>query len=83
MTHLLTGISGTRAWLCQVGIYNPLVVALGTAVVCWVDFVGGGHRIQQLLNQPTWVRWPAYYALAAAILLLAAEAPSTFIYFQF
>jgi hypothetical protein len=30
-----------------------------------------------------WVRWPAYYALVASILVLGVFQRSSFIYFQF
>ena len=51
-------------------------------MVAWVETVVRG-RIEDLLERPVWFRWPAYYALAAAILLFATERRGTFIYFQF
>ena len=82
LTHLGTGLYGTRSLLFLNGVYNLLVLALGAAVVAWVDTVVRG-RIEDLLERPVWFRWPAYYALAAAILLFATERRGTFIYFQF
>jgi alginate O-acetyltransferase complex protein AlgI len=83
VTHLWTGISGTRALLFETGTYNLLVVALGAAVVIWIDMIGRTPRIAAILEQPVWFRWPAYYALASAILLLGADTRAAFIYFQF
>jgi alginate O-acetyltransferase complex protein AlgI len=83
VTHLAGGISGTRAVLLQAGAFNLLVLVLGTAVVAWVDMIGRGRRIENVLVQPLWLRWPAYYALAVAILVLGADAQAPFIYFQF
>jgi D-alanyl-lipoteichoic acid acyltransferase DltB (MBOAT superfamily) len=83
LTHLVTGISGTRAFLFQVGFYDLIVVVSGAAVVGGIDMLGRGHRIETLLQQPAWFRWPAYYALAIAILVFGAETRSAFIYFQF
>jgi alginate O-acetyltransferase complex protein AlgI len=82
LTHLGSGLYGTRSLLFLNGVYNLLVLGLGAAVVGWVDTVGRG-RIEDLLERPVWCRWPAYYALAAAILLFATERRGTFIYFQF
>jgi D-alanyl-lipoteichoic acid acyltransferase DltB (MBOAT superfamily) len=81
--HIGAGVSGTRALLFQASAFNLLVVAFGTAVVGWIDMVGSGHRVEGILKQPPWLRWPAYYALATAILVLGAEARAPFIYFQF
>ena len=81
---LLTGIAGTRALLFDVGLYTLLVIAMGTAIVAWVDMRGkSGDRIECLLQQPIWFRWPAYYGLAIAILVFGAQARGAFIYFQF
>ncbi len=81
LTHLVSGVSGTHSLLFEVGLYNPLIVALGAAGVAWVD--GRGHRIEDVLQQPVWSRWPAYYALASVILVFGADARAAFIYFQF
>ena len=84
VTHLLTGVAGTRALLFDVRPYTLLVIAMGTAIVAWVDMRGkSGDRIECLLQQPVWVRWPAYYGLAIAILVFGAQARGAFIYFQF
>jgi D-alanyl-lipoteichoic acid acyltransferase DltB (MBOAT superfamily) len=83
LTHMATGIAGTRALLFQVGVYNLLVVAVGAGIVGWIDMMGRGHRVESILKQPVWVRWPAYYTLAIAILIFEAEAHTAFIYFQF
>jgi hypothetical protein len=82
LTHLGTGFYGARSLLVFSGVYNVLVLALGATIVWWVDTVVRG-RIEDLLERPVWFRWPAYYALAAAILLFGAERRSAFIYFQF
>jgi D-alanyl-lipoteichoic acid acyltransferase DltB (MBOAT superfamily) len=81
--HTATRSSGGRALLFHVGVYNLLVVAIGAGVVGWIDMTGRAHRVERILEQPAWFRWPAYYALAIAILVFRAEAQRTFIYFQF
>ena len=82
LTHLGTGLYGTRSLLFINGVYNLLILALGAAVVVSVEAIVRG-RIEDLLERPAWFRWPAYYALAMAILLLGTERRGTFIYFQF
>jgi alginate O-acetyltransferase complex protein AlgI len=83
LTHLAVGSSGIRGFLFRVGYYDLIVVACGAAIVGWIDMAGRGHHIESLLKQSVWLRWPAYYALAMAILLFGAEARAAFIYFQF
>jgi D-alanyl-lipoteichoic acid acyltransferase DltB (MBOAT superfamily) len=83
LAHSVSGISGTRALLFQIGVYNVLVVAVGACVVGGIDVIGRGHGVERLLEQSVWFRWTAYYALALAILLFMAEAHAPFIYFQF
>jgi alginate O-acetyltransferase complex protein AlgI len=83
LTHLIAGPRGTRELLFHASLYNLIVLALGIAVVGLVEMANRGHRIEAILQQPIWFRWPAYYALATAIVVLGAEARATFIYFQF
>jgi D-alanyl-lipoteichoic acid acyltransferase DltB (MBOAT superfamily) len=83
LTHLATGISGTRAFLHETDRSALVFVIAGAAAVGWVDMGGRGHRVETLLARPVWVRWTAYYALAFAVLLFGAEARAAFIYFQF
>ena len=83
VTHLVTGMAGTRALLFNVGPYTLIVIAIGSVVVGWIDMLGGGHRVQRILLQPVWVRWSVYYGLAVAVLLFGAETHAVFIYFQF
>ena len=40
VTHVATGMAGTRALLFEVGLYNALVIAIGAAVVGWIDMLG-------------------------------------------
>jgi D-alanyl-lipoteichoic acid acyltransferase DltB (MBOAT superfamily) len=82
LTHLGPGVDGTHNVLFLNGVYNLLVLALAAVVVGCVD-TGVRGRVEDLLERPVWFRWPAYYALAASILLFGAERRSTFIYFQF
>ena len=55
LTHLASGVAGTRALLFEVGVYNPLVAGLGAAVVAWVDMAGGATVSRRLLEQPVWL----------------------------
>jgi alginate O-acetyltransferase complex protein AlgI len=82
LSHLGSGIRGSRTLLLHSGLYNLLILGVGAAVVGWLDMVGR-HRVETLLDRPIWLRWPSYYALASAIVLFAAEGHRTFIYFQF
>ncbi len=56
-----------------------LVVALMTVEIVSrrVDLVG------KFRSQPSWVRWPAYYATCMTIWLLGSTGARAFIYFQF
>ncbi len=54
-------------------------------VVLLVEYAWrGSPRGARLFTWPVWVRWPMYYALALAIIVLRPTTPSqSFLYFQF
>jgi len=66
---------------------NALII-MGVAIVL-LEGVHIIHRrthggiVKWLDSCPIWVRWPAYYALVAAIFLLTPKQQQGFIYFQF
>jgi alginate O-acetyltransferase complex protein AlgI len=84
LTHLGSDSSGVRAALLgPAGRYNVLACSLGALVVGCIDMIGPNNRIEWVLHQPVWLRWPIYYALAGLILILGAQTRASFIYFQF
>ena len=45
--------------------------------------LGAPGTVARPVHPPVWVRWPAYYALAVAILWIGVLGSRSFIYFQF
>ena len=60
-----------------------VLAALGAVQVVELLRDKGWATREAVSRQPVWVRWPLYYALVLATLLLAPLVPSRFIYFQF
>jgi D-alanyl-lipoteichoic acid acyltransferase DltB (MBOAT superfamily) len=84
LTHLGAGVSGSRAALFNAtGSLNLIVCGLGAVIVGWFEMNWPGERIENILAQPVWLRWPIYYAIAASIVIFGAETRASFIYFQF
>jgi D-alanyl-lipoteichoic acid acyltransferase DltB (MBOAT superfamily) len=85
VTHLWSGYSLSSA-IAHIDISPPIfVLCLLLIAVVWVASVAeersGG--LSPAFARLRWLRWPAYYALAFAILFLAANRTAEFIYFQF
>lgn len=95
ITHLATGWqpdgSGLGTWLANVLSAVRLSTQRGVVIVGLllllesVQALQARGSVRDLLNRrPVWVRWPAYYALLAAIVFLGAfNRGQQFIYFQF
>jgi D-alanyl-lipoteichoic acid acyltransferase DltB (MBOAT superfamily) len=69
------------------GLASPQTILLAITMITVVEFVelaqSRGDRRQMLATRPWFVRWAAYYAVGAAILLYGYFGRSQFIYFQF
>lgn len=64
---------------------NEALIALGGIVLLEAVHVLHGRTNARiwLSNRPIWIRWPAYYALIFAVILLIKPGQQEFIYFQF
>lgn len=84
VSHLFTGTAGVREFLLGPGKRELLIVITAIAVVA----IGSSPDREaiagpQFRDRPLAVRWASYYALTAALLLLAADGAGHFLYFQF
>lgn len=64
---------------------RALLVLAALAAVQVVEFLRdrGIATRAAISSRPPWIKWPLYYGLVTATLLLAPFAPTRFIYFQF
>jgi hypothetical protein len=64
---------------------TEFVIAISSLVFVWVIHFLETHSTMRTMfsGKPVVFRWPVYYILVTAILLLSAPGPQKFIYFQF
>lgn len=84
LTHLTRGGSSVRSFLLGRGMSELLIAGLSLVLVWagwWVSerLLGG----RDLFAAPAWLRWGAFSALAALILLFTTDSNVGFIYFRF
>ncbi len=91
-THLFSDLgllfdpAGLRALIANTGLsFNRLAVAVAAIVFMEIVHLMQRHSgIRHMLSgKPAWLRWPIYYAVLMAILLLGVFEENQFIYFQF
>jgi hypothetical protein len=90
-THLHTG----WADIFSINRFGPMiflgrpksefVIAMSSLVFFWIiHFIEDHGNMRSMLSEKAlFVRWPVYYALMVAVLLLSATGSEKFIYFQF
>jgi len=89
ITHMPIGLSlssESLAGILDLGLdgYEVTVALAGIAVLEIVQWLQRNGRLTPALSeQPTLVRWAAYYALVTAILFFGSFTQAEFIYFQF
>jgi hypothetical protein len=87
LAHHRASAVAIKTLLMGFGLLNIelLIAVSGIAVVELVSFSGRKEPVRvRLARQPTWVRWPVYYAVASAVLFLGMHNVTTaFLYVQF
>lgn len=91
ITHLHTGwadfFSGGRlnSMILLGRPQSEFIIALSSLVFVWfIHSIENHDNMRRMLSEkPFFLRWPVYYAMMAAVLLLSAPGAQKYIYFQF
>jgi alginate O-acetyltransferase complex protein AlgI len=84
LTHMLTGWHIVQPTVAAFSELDAIVVLGAIGILELVQWLERNAALTEKAQQwPTYVRWPAYYALLAALLVFGVFDRAQFIYFQF
>jgi alginate O-acetyltransferase complex protein AlgI len=85
LTHVASGWkAGVVQQVAAFSSFDAVVAILAVAILEIVQWLQMGEKRRIRISRwPVYVRWPAYYAILAAILVFGVFDRASFIYFQF